>query len=163
MDPLREMFRYHAWATLTLIDHCAELAPERLRESAPGTYGPVLPTLVHLVAAEQRYLEGMTGEAADSPVREGMELTLAELRERFEAHVPRWEALVDRAGELDVTLSGRGRYPDIPHAEDLVFLQAIHHGNDHRTHVCSVLGVLGLEVPDIDGWAYWQATRTPDA
>lgn len=37
MDTLRELFRYHTWATLTLIDHCTGLPAEALCESAPGT------------------------------------------------------------------------------------------------------------------------------
>src|SRR5262245_46107441 len=44
LDPLREMFRYHAWATLTLLDYCAGLPSETLYETAPGTYGTILRT-----------------------------------------------------------------------------------------------------------------------
>ena len=159
MDPLREMFRHHAWATLTLLDYCAGLPPEKLREPALGTYGPILETFVHLVGADQRYLVGLTDEQPDAPIGRGEVLPLAELRPRFEASVRSWEALLDRVGELDVTLPGRGDEPDVPHAQNLLMLQAIHHGNDHRTHICSVLSVLGLEAPDIDGWSYWGATH----
>jgi uncharacterized damage-inducible protein DinB len=72
MDTLRDLFRYHTWATLRLIDHCTGLPAEALRESAPGTYGPVLDTLVHLVAAEQRYLRRLPGEQPGMTMREGM-------------------------------------------------------------------------------------------
>ena len=159
MDPLRELFHHHAWATLRLIDYCATLPPERLREVAPGTYGPILATLVHLVAADQRYLELLTGELPDPPLREGTEPPFADLRSRFTAQARRWEAVLDRVGELDVTIPARGSRPATPHAEDLLFVQAIHHGNDHRTHVCTTLGAHGLEAPDIDGWAYWSTTH----
>jgi uncharacterized damage-inducible protein DinB len=160
MEPLREMFRHHAWATLTLLDYCERLPPEKLREAAPGTYGPILETFIHLVAADQRYLERLTGQPAAARLREGDTLALTDLRPRFEASVQLWEGLLDRVDELDVTLQGRGGEPDVPHAQNLLILQAIHHGNDHRTHICSVLTVLGLEPPDIDGWSYWDATHT---
>ena len=163
MDPLREMFRHHAWATLTLLDYCERLPPEQLRETAPGTYGPILETFVHLVGADQRYLVGLTGEQPEAPLRQGDAPPLAELRPRFEASVRSWEALLDRIGDLDVTLPGRGGEPDISHAQNLLMLQAIHHGNDHRTHICSVLNVLGLETPDIDGWSYWRANHSTKA
>jgi hypothetical protein len=32
--------------------------------------------------------------------------------------------------------------------------QAIHHGDVHRTHILSILGAQGLEVPDLDIWDY---------
>jgi hypothetical protein len=34
------------------------------------------------------------------------------------------------------------------------FAQAIHHAADHRSHVLSILGALGLEVPELDIWDY---------
>ena len=38
--------------------------------------------------------------------------------------------------------------------------QAIHHADDHRSHVMSILGALGLDVPTPDGldlWGYAEA------
>lgn len=112
-------------------------------------------TLVHLVAADQRYLAAMDGLAASPRIHETESATLDELRVAVDAQAARWETLVDRAPDLDVTLPARGDWPETKRAEDLLFLQAIHHGNDHRTHICTVLGANGLEVPDVSGWAYW--------
>ncbi|MBJ7597839.1 DinB family protein [Candidatus Nephthysia bennettiae] len=154
MDALRTLFRHHAWATLRLIDHCEGLPAERLKETVPGTAGPILATLVHLLAADQRYLRHMDDQAAVRRIHESEPATLVELRAAMQAQAARWDALVGRADELDVTLP-RHQDPDIPHAQNLLFLQAIHHGNDHRTHVCTILGALDLEVPDLSGWAYW--------
>ena len=159
MDPLRTMFRHHTWATLKLIDHCASLSPEHQQEAVPGTRGPILDTLVHLVAADQRYLQVMDGQAAQPRIHETEPATLDGLRAAVEAQSARWEALVDRAPELDVTIPARGTFPETPQAEDLLFLQAIHHGNDHRTQICTILGARGLEVPDVSGWAYWPDSK----
>src|SRR5262245_56846128 len=162
MDTLRELFRYHTWATLRLIDHCAGLPAEVLGESAPGTAGPILDTLVHLVAAEQRYLRRMPGEQPRTTIREGMEPALTELRAVFAEQAGLWDALLDREAELNVTLPAQpDGWPETPHAETLLILQCLHHGNDHRTHIGTVLGARGREAPDIDGWAYWEAVHVP--
>ena len=154
MEPLRELFRHHAWATLALIDHCAGLPPEALQASVPGTAGTIHHTLVHLVAADGRYQRRFTGEAPD--IQEGMPLD--QLRRHFAEQARRWEQLLDRVDELDVTITAHADWPAAPHARNLLLLQALHHGNDHRTHVCTVLGAHGLDVPNLDGWEYWRVT-----
>jgi hypothetical protein len=32
--------------------------------------------------------------------------------------------------------------------------QAIHHADDHRSHILSILGARGLEVPELSVWDY---------
>ena len=32
--------------------------------------------------------------------------------------------------------------------------QAIHHGTDHRSQVCTILTTIGIEPPEIDAWDY---------
>jgi hypothetical protein len=50
-----------------------------------------------------------------------------------------------------------------------IFLaQALHHANEHRAHVCTVLGALGHEAPELSAWEYALATgrmtpKTPPA
>jgi hypothetical protein len=40
-----------------------------------------------------------------------------------------------------------------------VFLtQAIHHANEHRAHVCSALGAIGIEPPETSAWEYSTVT-----
>ena len=36
--------------------------------------------------------------------------------------------------------------------------QALHHGTDHRSQLCTALTFLGLEAPLIDVWDYARAT-----
>ena len=50
---------------------------------------------------------------------------------------------------------GRDDYPDMDPAESMLLIQAIHHGNDHRTQVRPTLGALELPLPEIDGWDFW--------
>lgn len=153
MEPPRELFRHHAWATQALIDHCAGLPPDTLQATAPGTTDTIHHTLVHLVAADGRYLWLMTG--AMPSVRESAPPPLDQLRAHFVEQVRRWEEVLDRVDELDVTIPARDDQPAMPHARNLLLLQALHHGNDHRTHVCTILGACGLPAADISGWEYW--------
>jgi uncharacterized damage-inducible protein DinB len=91
---------------------------------------------------------------------EGAGASLAGLRASFTKQAHQWDELAGRVAKLDVSIPPRNGFEQgIPNAANLLFLQAIHHGNDHRTQVCTTLGTLGLEVPDLDGWAYWQEQR----
>ena len=157
MDALHELFQHHAWATMTLIDHCAGLRPEQLQATAPGTAGTIYHTLVHLVAADGRYLYLLTGRP--QVVRESAPPSIAELRDHFAAQIKVWESVLNEASTLDVTIPARGDTPDIPHATNLLLVQALHHGNDHRTHICTILGAGGQPTPDLSGWGYWAHTH----
>src|SRR5712692_8840358 len=101
MDALHEMFLYHAWATQKLIEHCTSLPHKRLHESIPGTFGAIHPTLVHIISAEQRYLERLDSEPRDPSISEDAHPTLEALGARAEALSARWLRLLDRLPELD--------------------------------------------------------------
>ncbi|HET9015174.1 MAG TPA: DinB family protein [Thermomicrobiaceae bacterium] len=159
MDPLDELFALHDWATRRLLEHCASLPASALSASAPGTYGSLLATLVHLVSADQRYLELLTGEVVEPRLREGMEPAIPVLEDHFVRQAERWRRVLEKVDLVDVTLPSRGSWPEMPHARNLLIVQALTHGGDHRTHACTILGALGLPVPDLDGWAFWRANH----
>lgn len=158
VQPLEIMFEHHLWATQFLIQHCKTLTAEQLEYSTPGTYGAIIPTITHLIAEDQRLLERLTGESAATSVTEEGAFRLEELEAVWEGEARRWREVIARVNELSVTLPARGKWPEVPHAEGLVLLEAIQHGNDHRTHVCSVLGANGLDVPFLCGWMFWRST-----
>ena len=156
-DVLRSMFDHHLWATGALIDHLDALPRERLDGSIPGTYGSMLATLAHLVAADGRYLRRLR-EPTVPPAEDRPDVPLATLREELADHRRRWAELLDELerGALHARIEHHaGGYPDTDPAETMLMIQAIHHGNDHRTQVCSTLGALGEAVPELDGWTYW--------
>lgn len=162
MDTLRELFRYHAWATLGLIDCCMGLPAAALHETAPGTYGSLLETFVHLMAAEQRYLSRLPGESTPTTLREGAEPPLAELRTVAVEQARRWQALLDLGAELNVTMPALpDGWPETPHAETLLMLQTLHHGQEHRTQIGTILGANGRTSPENGGWEYWEAIHLP--
>jgi uncharacterized damage-inducible protein DinB len=159
-DVLRSMFEHHLWATGKLIDHLESLPRERLDEAVPGTYGSTLATLIHLIDADTRYLQRL--ESPTLPTREDrLDVPLATLRDELGEHRARWHDMLERLarGELNAAVRGKAGYPDTEDAETMLLVQAVHHGNDHRTQICSTLGALGLDVPELDGWTYWVEGR----
>ena len=157
MGPLViEMFRYHKWANLELLASCAELTDEQLQLTAPGTYGTVAGTFMHLLAAEQRYLARLG--AGQPLIDDKSEFPgIAELAAHARRTGDELIAIAERGqpDEAFETTFRDGRYTLHP---NVLLIQALHHGNDHRTHICTILGSHGLEYRDMDGWSYGDAT-----
>ena len=147
---LLELYRHKTWATLRLIEFCQGLDAAHLDATIPGTYGTIRDTLRHLVRAEEGYYWTVTRERLAEPIAD-QPVPLDELAERIGRLGPRWEALAqdsDVPGREVTTRDGWRMPARVPMA------QAIHHADDHRTHILSILGARGLEVPDLDMWAY---------
>ncbi|HEY6056697.1 MAG TPA: DinB family protein [Candidatus Limnocylindrales bacterium] len=150
---LADAFGHHVWATLQLIDACARLTPGQLETAVPGTYGSVMETLRHLVGGDCSYLSVLTG--GRRPEIDEALMGLPELRSAMEANDPVWAELA--AEDLDPdAMVVRHRDDGIDsHAPLAIRLaQALHHGTDHRSQVCTALTTIGIEPPEIDVWAY---------
>jgi uncharacterized damage-inducible protein DinB len=155
--PLTELYRHHLWANLRLLDACAPLGDDVLDAGAAGTYGSVRATLVHLLAAEERYMAAFGVEPPGEPLREGTWPGLDELRRRAEKS---GEALISTADSLEpgrlLTGERGGRKYAIPAT---VFLtQAINHGTEHRAHVATCLTQAGVTPPGMDAWEWVRHT-----
>jgi uncharacterized damage-inducible protein DinB len=160
-EVLRDAFAYHTWAMLTLLEGVDDLEPAQLDSRIGGTYGSILQTLTHTMDADDRYLQRLTLPEVPPYADHGTQ-PVAQLRERVLANDGRWNEMLDllEKGKLHARILNRGEgYPDIDPAEGLLLNQALHHGNDHRTQVCSTLGALDLPVPDMDVWTFWAGER----
>jgi len=150
---LEDAFAHHVWATLTLIDACLPLTPDQLGASAPGTYGSVLDTMRHLVGADASYLAVLTDGRVLRIDEEGMDL--AALRAEMERHAPAWSSLLAEDPDPDAMLARRRPDGSEVHATvGIRVAQALHHGHDHRSQICTTLTTLGIEPPAIDVWDY---------
>jgi uncharacterized damage-inducible protein DinB len=159
MDPLSEAFQHHFWATEKLIEHLRSLPADALDATTPGVYGNVLATLSHLVSADSRYLRYLEGTPPPPKTGPDAVRTLDEVADALRDQAPRWRIVLDRADQLDVTLPARGSRPLLPHATNLLFAQALQHGNDHRSQICTILSASGFSSPDLDVWKYWAERR----
>ncbi len=148
---LADAFAHHVMASIRVIDACATLDGVQLATTVPGTYGSILDTVRHLVDGDVFYLNVLRGgdpepfdeDAADFPT----------MRAIMDAHAAAWQRQI--AGELDPTV-------DVVEYEDngyethaplgIRLAQALHHGTDHRSQICTALTVLGIEPPAVEVW-----------
>ncbi len=150
---LEDAFEHHVWATQRLIDACLGLNPGQLAMVVPGTYGSILDTMRHLVGADRHYLVALT--AGRVPGIDEDDMDLAELRQVMEADGVEWSALLTKKLDPDLVVV---RYRDDgseSHAPMSIRLaQALHHGTDHRSQICTALTTLSVEPPAIDVWDF---------
>jgi uncharacterized damage-inducible protein DinB len=151
---LGDAFAHHVWATLRLIDTCLALSPQQLGTAVPGTYGSILETVRHLVGADSWYLFDMTGDRTRRIEQDRM--NLPELRAAMEGDGAAWSRLLASDPDPEVVLKevdeDDGYEKDAPIGIRLA--QALHHGTDHRSQICTALTTLGVEPPAIDAWDF---------
>jgi uncharacterized damage-inducible protein DinB len=154
---LVEIFRHNLWANLLVLDKCAELSEEQLDTEVPGTYGSILSTLLHIVGAEERYVDRLL-ERPWSPLREREDFKgFADLRAATQKS---GEELIAIAEKIDPNTILRGTNRDGQRYEiaaPVMLTQSINHATEHRTQINSVLTHLGIEPCDTDGWSYGDA------
>jgi uncharacterized damage-inducible protein DinB len=153
VSDLTDAFAHHAWANDVLLGVCEELTEEQLATPVPGTYGPILDMLRHIVGADDWYLYVLSGATRHRIDEDTMS-------------IPRLRDAARRNADDFRTILGQGRDPreDVTIAEEggnvwhatlgVRLAQVVHHGTDHRSQICTGLTALGIEPPEIDVWAY---------
>ncbi len=150
---LRDAFAHHVWATLRVLDACLALSREQLETAVPGTYGSILGTARHLVGGDHGYLFVLTGERM--PIIDEERMTLEELRVLTESNGAAWSRLLGEDLKPDADMVRHRDDGSESHAPMGIRLaQALHHGTDHRSQICTVLTTLGVEPPEIDVWDF---------
>jgi uncharacterized damage-inducible protein DinB len=151
---LDDAFAHHVWATMRLIDTCLPLSPEQLETAVPGTYGSILETMRHLVLGDSDYLSILTGDRAHLVDADGMDMP--QLRVAMENNGVLWSGLLAR--DLDPDAMVHEVDEDDGYERDATvgvrLAQALHHGTDHRSQICTALTALGVDPPGIDVWNY---------
>jgi uncharacterized damage-inducible protein DinB len=148
-----DAFSHHVWATLQLIDACLVLAPEQLGTVVPGTYGSILETMRHTVGADASYLFVVSGGRTSAIDEDQMDL--AELRATMEGHSAAWSAILADDPDPDAVLERhRDDGSETQAPVGIRLAQALHHGTDHRSQICTALTTLGVEPPFIDVWDF---------
>jgi uncharacterized damage-inducible protein DinB len=151
---LEDAFEHHVWATMRVIDTCLTLSPEQLQTGVPGTYGSILETMRHMVGSDSWYLFDITGDRARRIEEEDMDLQ--DLRAVIERDGTAWSEFLAKdpdpetvTKEIDET-DGYERDASI----GIRLAQALHHGTDHRSQICTALTALGVQPPSIDVWEF---------
>ena len=154
---LADAFAHHVWATEVLIDACAQLTDEQLATYAPGTRGPIIETLRHICGSDTMYLSSVDPRRTDTPDAE-KDAGLAELRAMITRNGEDWTELLATDVDPDALIVEETKNGTFHTAVGVWLAQAVHHGTDHRSQICTALTSLGIEPPDIDAWAYARAS-----
>ena len=150
---LSDAFAHHVWASLKLLDVCQALSPEQLETAVPGTYGSIIDTIRHLVGADSSYLF-VTTHGRTQPIDED-HMDLPALRAEMDTHSDAWSSLLAQSPDPDEILERHRDDGSETHAPVGIRLaQALHHGTDHRSQICTALTTLGTEPPGIDVWDF---------
>lgn len=158
-DGLIDGFRHNAWSTNELLKVCQGLSESQLDATVEGTYGSIIATLRHFVRSEAGYQARLMGEEP-SWVRTADESSgLDELAARNEELLARWERFLSQPFDAERTLLYHwhdGTDRDVP--AGVVLMQALHHGNEHRSQVATILTQLGVTPPEWGLWEWAEAT-----
>ncbi len=156
-DTLTTLFSHHLWANLRLLERCAELTREQLDATIPGAYSSIYDTLQHIVTAEQSYFSRIsTGQRLSRP-DDAPPLTMAEMRDSLRTTglgLIEWAPKVQAEDTVQIDWDGTLR--DVP--KTILLTQVINHATEHREQIKTILTQLGIEPPDLQGWAYFDET-----
>jgi uncharacterized damage-inducible protein DinB len=153
-----EFLYYNRWGNLHLIDACSNLTPDQLASSAPGTYGSIYDTLVHIIRAEAGYYRRLTGVQLDPPFSWEDHPQLPKIRP-YAGQVS--TALAEVAAQMQLADSFARDWEDPEwewhtsrYKSVALLIQVINHGVEHRTNITTILAQKGIEPPALDGWEY---------
>ena len=152
---LHDPARHNAWATAQLLEFCRGLDEPTSNATVPGTYGTIIETLRHTIDSEMSYLFRLIGAESAYPWQRNEAVGVDVLTERAALLADTWEQFL--AGEVDSErpMQARGSDPEVYTVPAGIFIaQALHHANEHRAQVCTILGSLGHEPPDVSAWGY---------
>lgn len=153
----RDAIDHHIWATQRLIDACAELTPQQLATTTHPKFGSVLETLRHLVAVDVWYLTFFPVEQQPA-IDEKAETSLGELRSVITRNSELWSEVLATAVDGDEDIVEHGDGWDFHSPLGFRLAQVVHHGTDHRSQIWIALTNVGVTPPDMDLWAYGEAT-----
>lgn len=156
---LTTLYEHHRWANLRLLDCCAGLTDAQLDAVIGGTYGSIRETLQHIVAGERSYVSRLTtGQPYRRPA-DAAPPSMAELRDAAAASGAALIALAPTITAEDaVEVDWDGMPRRVP--KTILLTQAINHATEHRAQIMATLTQIGVNPPELSGWAYFDALES---
>ena len=152
--PLDHVLHHNTWANGAIIEFCRGLDPATHESVSPGTYGTIERTLQHLIGAEQWYVQLLTGEVIGPRLRRnGSRPALDDLASVAAGTGARVVSVAESDDPSRHIKMNGGRVSTV----GVVLAQLVHHGNEHRTQITTILGANGIEPPPLSAWAYGRA------
>lgn len=149
MSDLSVPIEYDNWATEKLARFCAALSPEQRALTTPGTMGTIEATLIHLLGAKERYATALRGTPPpDDAVSEKTTTDLAQVVARAKKLSEWFTGFASGQLDLDRIIERRGADGNAQRLPmGILIAQFLHHGNEHRAQLGSILGANGIEPP----------------
>jgi len=151
---LTRLFEHNNWTNQKLIEVCLSLTDEQLDVQPQSVVkGTIRDTMTHLVGAQQGYLSLLILPLED--------------RVRVSPSKEEWQESARKSGDglLALARDEQKPFPEKLQTRDeyyvepwVVMVQVINHAHEHREQICSMLNALGVTPPDMDGWAFGEAT-----
>lgn len=149
-DLIADLYRQNEWANLRLLEVCRALPEDLLDATAVGAYDTIRDTLVHYIGGEQRYVRWLRGNLGMEPMRDGDAFPGFDyLEASVRASAVALTALARTAPGTKVD-----RDPGEQIDAEVILVQALNHGAEHRSQVCTILTALGVTPPELDGWTW---------
>lgn len=154
LQQLQTLFSYSAWARDKLLGAVEQLGDDQIQSGEhKGVYGSIHNTLAHLAVSEWLWLQRCIGE---SPMRLPTGEDFADLRgitawwNTVHSDATRYLQSIteeDLAQQITyVAPDGKRRTRRVWH----MLLQVTNHQTEHRAQIATMLGALGVEVPQTD-------------
>ena len=147
-------FAHHVWATIRLIDSCEDLSPQHLTHAVPGTRGPIVETLAHIVDGDSWDLDILEGRNLADVEETGLDL--GAIRRMMQRNGARWSSFVSRSLDPDAMVTEVDQADGFRRVASIGMRLAasLEHGTDHRSQVRTALTTLGIRPPMIDVWTF---------
>jgi uncharacterized damage-inducible protein DinB len=156
VDVVVELFRHNAMMNQRLLEACRKLSPEQLDATAPGTYGTIGATLVHIANAQAGYAARLLDVERPERLPEDPFPGFDAVSARLANSDAQLEQAATKAGqERKVQVTGDDPPGTWWMPVSLFLVQAINHATEHRSQVATILTQIGVEPPDLAGWAYF--------
>lgn len=155
-EALLDAFRHNSWATKQLLVASRSLSEEQLTSTVPAGFGNILDTFNHIILSDASYLRRLADTAPTWLVNRETSADLPQLEGRVAETERMWEQFLAEPIDAERVLTlGEGTYEAYA---GVLIAQALHHGNAHREQICAILTRFGVEPPDMQAWAYAEAT-----
>jgi len=118
----------------------------------PGAYGKIIATLRHIIYCEIDFLDRLLGRSPTDPWQLGETTGLDALMEHAALLATDWEVFLASDVDSEHPLPPDEGTNTIP--AGIVIAVALYHGSEHHGQICTILGALGHEPPDLTPWAY---------
>jgi uncharacterized damage-inducible protein DinB len=151
-----KLFEHNHWANQLILQTCLTLSDQQLdAEPQSVTKGSIRQTLIHMVSAQNSYLMTLT-----LPVEVRMQPVTVDFDKLVESERMSAEGLLPlAAGEKQPFGSKVQTRQGYLVDSWAIMVQIINHATEHREQICSMLNVLGVTPPGMDGWSYAEAMK----